>query len=164
MMLVTRRVLRGVVGAGVVAGAVLVGLAPSAVAAPPNCTAADLAGVSAGVSAATSAYLFTHPDVNAFFTGLEGAPRDTLRDQIQQYLDANPQVKDELAGIRQPLVDLKARCGGARRSRPTKASRRDSARRSSPRIAGRCRVPCTGRNHPRHGRAPYGQGPYRCRW
>ena len=112
MMLATRRVLGGVVGAGVVPGAVLVWLAPSAVAAPPNCTAADLAGVSAGVSAATSAYLFTHPDVNAFFTGLEGAPRDTLRDQIQQYLDANPQVKDELAGIRQPLVDLKARCGG----------------------------------------------------
>jgi len=87
-------------------------MAPSALATPPNCTAADLAGVSAGVSAATSAYLFTHPDVNAFFTGLEGAPRDTLRPQIQQYLDANPQVKDELAGIRQPLVDLKNRCGG----------------------------------------------------
>ncbi|MCB1290618.1 heme-binding protein [Mycolicibacterium sp.] len=112
MMISTRRVLGGVVGAGTVAGALLVGMAPSALATPPNCTAADLAGVSAGVSAATSAYLFTHPDVNAFFTGLEGAPRDTLRPQIQQYLDANPQVKDELAGIRQPLVDLKNRCGG----------------------------------------------------
>ena len=108
MMLSARRVLGGVV----VAGTVLVGLAPSAFAAPPNCTAGDLAGVSAGVSAATSAYLFTHPDVNAFFTSLEGSPRDTLREQIQQYLDANPQVKDELGGIRQPLVDLKARCGG----------------------------------------------------
>lgn len=106
------RVLVGVLGAGAVASAVLAGLAPSAFAAPPNCTAGDLAGVSAGVSAATSAYLFTHPDVNAFFTSLAGAPRDTLRDQIQQYLDANPQVKDELAGIRQPLVDLKTRCGG----------------------------------------------------
>lgn len=91
------------------AGAILT--APSALAAPPNCTAGDLAGVSAGVSAATSAYLFTHPDVNAFFTGLEGSPRDELRTQIQQYLDANPQVKAELAGIRQPLVDLKNRCG-----------------------------------------------------
>jgi len=27
-------------------------------------------------------------------------------------LDANPQVKADLGGIRQPLVDLKARCGG----------------------------------------------------
>lgn len=108
----SRTVIAGTIGAGAVVAGLLVELAPSAVAAPPNCTAADLAGVAAGVSAATSAYLFTHPDVNAFFTGLEGSPRDTLRDPIQQYLDANPQVKAELAGIRQPLADLRARCGG----------------------------------------------------
>lgn len=106
-----RRVVGGVFGAGAVVGTALLGPAASAIANPPNCTAADLAGVSAGVSAATSAYLFTHPEVNDFFTGLEGSPRDTLPDQIRQYLDANPQVKDELGGIRQPLVDLKARCG-----------------------------------------------------
>lgn len=105
--------IRHLLGAGLIAGALAVGLtpwAPSAVAAPPNCTAADLAGVSAGVSAATSAYLFTHPDVNAFFTGLEGTPRDELRGAIATYLNANPQVKAELAGIRQPLVDLRDRC------------------------------------------------------
>lgn len=111
MMFSARRVLAGTVGAGAVAGALLVGPASTALADPPNCTAADLAGVSAGVSAATSAYLFTHPEVNTFFTGLEGSPRDTLRGSIQQYLDANPQVKDELGGIRQPLVDLRTRCG-----------------------------------------------------
>lgn len=104
-----RRVMIAALGAGAVVG--LIGTAPSAAALPPNCTAADLAGVSAGVSAATSAYLFTHPDVNAFFTGLEGAPRDTLRPQIEQYLDANPQVRGELSAIRQPLVDIKNRCG-----------------------------------------------------
>jgi hemophore-related protein len=86
-------------------------MAPTVLAAPPNCTAADLAGVAAGVSAATSVYLFTNPDVNDFFTGLEGTPRDTLRSSVQAYLDANPSVRAELAGIRQPLVDLKARCG-----------------------------------------------------
>ena len=112
MTFTTRRVIGGALGAGAVAGALLIGMAPSALAAPPNCTAADLAGTAAGVSAATSAYLFTHPDVNAFFTGLEGSPRDTLRDQVQQYLDANPQTKAELSGIRQPLADLKTRCGG----------------------------------------------------
>ncbi len=106
-------VIAGTIGAGAVAGAVLVGMAPSALAAPPNCTAADLAGTAAGVSAATSAYLFTHPDVNAFFTGLEGAPRDQIRTQVQQYLDYNPTVKADLQGIRQPLVDLKNRCGGS---------------------------------------------------
>jgi len=111
-MFSTRRVIAGTIGAGAVAGTLLVGLAPSALAAPPNCTAGDLAGVAAGVSAATSAYLFTHPDVNGFFTSLEGSPRDNLRTQVQQYLDANPQVKAELSGIRQPLADLKTRCGG----------------------------------------------------
>lgn len=104
--------IRHLLGAGLVAGALAVGIAPAAVAAPPNCTAADLAGVSAGVSAATSAYLFTHPDVNAFFTGLEGSPRDELRGAIATYLDANPQVKAELQAIRQPLMDLRDRCGG----------------------------------------------------
>lgn len=111
MRLSTRRVIAGTVGAGAVVGSLL-GLAPAAVAAPPNCTAADLAGTAAGVSAATSAYLFTHPEVNAFFTGLEGTPRDTLRGQIEQYMNANPRVRDELTAIRQPLTDLRNRCGG----------------------------------------------------
>lgn len=106
-----RRLAGATIGAGAVAASLLVGMAPSALAAP-NCTAADLAGTAAGVSAATSAYLFTHPDVNAFFTSLEGTPRDTLRGQVQQYLDANPQVQADLTGIRQPLADLRARCGG----------------------------------------------------
>ncbi|MGY4710627.1 heme-binding protein [Mycolicibacterium sp. CBM1] len=109
-----RRAVVGAIGTGAVAGAILVGAAPVALAdPPPNCTAADLAGVAAGVSAATSAYLFTHPDVNAFFTGLEGAPRDTIRTEVKQYLDYNPSVKADLQGIRQPLVDLKNRCGGS---------------------------------------------------
>jgi hemophore-related protein len=109
-----RRAVAGTVGAGAIAGAMLFGALPSAMAeAPPNCTAADLAGVASGVSAATSAYLFTHPDVNWFFTSLEGQPRDQIRDDVQTYLDANPQVKTDLTGIRQPLVDLKNRCGTA---------------------------------------------------
>ena len=107
-----RRLVGATIGGGAVVASLLVGMAPSALAAPPNCTAADLAGTAAGVSAATSAYLFTHPDVNAFFTSLEGTPRDTLRAQVQQYLDANPQTQADLAGIRQPLTDLRARCGG----------------------------------------------------
>jgi hemophore-related protein len=88
------RAMSASIGAGAVAGALLVGMAPSALAAPPNCTAADLAGVAAGVSAATSAYLFVRPDVNDFFTGLEGTPRDTLRESVQQYLDEVPLWRD----------------------------------------------------------------------
>jgi len=113
-----RRVIAGALGAGAIGGAVLFGALPSAMADdpannPPNCTAADLAGVAAGVSASTSAYLFTHPDVNYFFTSLEGLPRDEVRSQVSDYLDKNPQAKADLTGIRQPLVDLKNRCGAA---------------------------------------------------
>lgn len=113
-----RRVVAGVAGAGAVAGAMLFGAIPSALADdpannPPNCTAADLAGVASGVSASTSAYLFTHPDVNNFFTSLEGLPREEVRTKVHDYLEANPQTKAELSGIRQPLVDLKNRCGEA---------------------------------------------------
>ncbi len=102
----------GVLAAGVLSSAVLL-TAPIALADPPNCTAADLAGVAAGVSAATSAYLFTHPELNAFVTGLKGQPRDSVRAQVLQYLDGNPQMKAEVQAIRQPLSDIRNRCGGS---------------------------------------------------
>jgi heme-binding protein len=113
-----RRAVAGAVGTGALAGAMLFGAVPSALADdpannPPNCTAGDLSQVAAGVSAATSAYLFSHPDVNWFFTSLEGLPRDEVRGEVTKYLDQNPQTKAELTGIRQPLVDLKNRCGAA---------------------------------------------------
>ncbi|WP_029106470.1 heme-binding protein [Mycobacterium sp. URHD0025] len=113
-----RRVVAGVAGTGAVAGAMLFGAIPSALADdpannPPNCSAADLAGVASGVSASTSGYLFTHPDVNNFFTSLEGLPREEVKTKVHDYLEANPQTKAELTGIRQPLVDLKNRCGEA---------------------------------------------------
>ncbi len=92
---------------------VLVGTAAPALAdPPPNCTAADLAGITAGVSASTSAYLFTHPDVNEFFTGLKGQDRDVKRERVRAYLDANPQVQADFQGIRQPLQDFRDRCRG----------------------------------------------------
>jgi heme-binding protein len=112
---------RGLIGLGTAAmgltlslGAVL-GTAATAAAdpPPPNCTSADLAGVLSGVTAATSVYLFTHPDVNAYFTGLKDLPTDQRRERIRQFLDANPQVRADLQGIRQPSLDFRARCSVA---------------------------------------------------
>ena len=105
-----RRKVIGAISASAVAGAMIVGTAATAAADPPNCTAADLAGVMAGISAATSAYLFTHPDVNAFFTSLKGQPKDQIRAQAQTVTCAYPQVRADLQGIRQPSVDLRNRC------------------------------------------------------
>ena len=107
-----RRAVVGAIGAGAVAGAMFFSAAPSALAdLPPGCTAGDVAQIRANVSAGTSAYLFTHPWVNDFFTGLAGQPRDQIRTQVQDYLAANPQEQGELQAIRQPLTDLRNRCG-----------------------------------------------------
>lgn len=109
-----RRAVAGAVGTGALAGAMLFGALPTAMAEePPNCTAADLAFVAAGVSRATSDYLFSHPDVNYFFTSLEGKNRDEVRAEVDRYMNGNPMAKAELTGIRQPLVDIKNRCGDA---------------------------------------------------
>jgi hemophore-related protein len=93
------------------AGAALLGPAPSALADQPNCTSADLEGVRAGVDASTSAYLFTHPDLNLYVSTLHGLSREQVAQHMQGYLAQHPQEQGEMAGIRQPLVDLKNRCG-----------------------------------------------------
>ena len=85
-----RRAVAGAIGTGALAGAMLFGALPSK---------------------ATSDYLFSHPDVNYFFTALEGKNRDEVRAEVETYMNANPMVKGEMTGIRQPLVDLKNRCG-----------------------------------------------------
>ncbi len=107
-----RRAVAGAAATGALAGVMLFGALPSAMAEePPNCTAADLAFVAAGVSKATADYLFSHPDVNYFFTSLEGKTRDEVRTEVDKYMNANPIVKAEMTGVRQPLVDIKNRCG-----------------------------------------------------
>lgn len=113
MSLSTRPFHRMIVGA--VVGAALIGSAPYALADPPpapapGCSAGDFEQVTAQVAAATSVYMFTHPDVNAFFSTLKGLPREQARSQVDAYFVANPQTQSELAGIRKPLRDMKANC------------------------------------------------------
>jgi hemophore-related protein len=118
-----RRAVAEVIGSGAVACAVLfagpaVAFAeptpapppPAPAAPPPGCTAADLAQASGTVGTAMGQYLFSHPDVNNFFTSLRGLPNEELRGRVQTYMDANPQVETEINGIRQPVTDLRNRC------------------------------------------------------
>jgi hemophore-related protein len=77
---------------------------------PPGCTTADMTGVMSGISAAMAAYLFSHPDVNAFFTGLQGQSKTAVRDQTEAYLNANPDVRADLEAIRAPSRDFRDRC------------------------------------------------------
>jgi heme-binding protein len=78
---------------------------------PPNCSAADLEGVRAGVDASTSAYLFTHPDLNDYMTGLKAMSRAQVAAKVKQYMAVHPDEQTDMANIRQPLVDIKDRCG-----------------------------------------------------
>ena len=114
-MMVSRLVTAVCTGAGM--GAALFGASPLAHANqdpganPPNCSAADLEGVRSGVSASTSAYLFTHPDLNDFMTSLKSMSRAEVAAKVNDYMAAHPDEKADMAGIRQPLVDLRDRCG-----------------------------------------------------
>ena len=114
----TTRRLAIAVFAGAATGAALLGVSPLANAAqdpgnnPPGCTSADLEGVRAGVDASTSAYLFTHPDLNAYVSTLQGLSRDQVAQQVDGYMTTHPQEDVEMNGIRQPLMDLKDHCGG----------------------------------------------------
>jgi len=72
-----------------------------------------MAGIMSGVGFSMSGYLFTHPDVNSFFTSLQGLPREQIRAKVQDYLAANPQVRDEITAIRQPNTDFRDRCGAS---------------------------------------------------
>jgi heme-binding protein len=116
-MLISVRTLRraglGVItgGAMLIAGASVASADPvPPVPPPPNCTAGDLAVASGNVGTAMGAYLFSHPDVNDFFTGLKGQPNSEIHDRVKTYMDAHPEVESEINGIRQPLTDLRSRC------------------------------------------------------
>ena len=114
-MLLSALTARRAVAAAIVVGTMQVGIAPFALAEPPpppapGCSAGDFEQIKSAVAAATADYMFTHPDVNAFFSSLKGQPRDQIHSQIQNYLDNNPQTKSDLAGIRQPLRDMRDRC------------------------------------------------------
>ncbi len=77
---------------------------------PPGCSTADMTGVMSGVSAALAAYLFTHPPANDFFTGLQGLPKAQVREETEDYLNANPSVRADIEAIRQPSRDFRDRC------------------------------------------------------
>jgi hemophore-related protein len=93
-----------------IGGAQLASAEPAPAPPPPNCTAGDLAVASGTVGSAMGDYLFSHPDVNDFFTSLRGLPNTEVHDRVQTYMDAHPQVESEITGIRQPLTDLRSRC------------------------------------------------------
>lgn len=107
-LLIARRASAAVLSAG----AVLIAGAATAAAAPgPGCMAGDITAVESQVAAGMTAFFFTHPDVNAFFSNVQGLPKEEARSQTKAYLAANPDIKAQIDGIRGPVTDLRNRCG-----------------------------------------------------
>ena len=117
--MLSRRVMRsalvGAIGTSAMAGAMLFAGAslasgeptpappsPAPAAPAPGCTAADLAQASGTVGTAMGVYLFTHPDVNNFFTGLRGLPNEEIRGDVQNYMNANPRLSPKSTGSANP--------------------------------------------------------------
>lgn len=106
----SRSALRLVLATG--AGALVLAVAAPARADEPvpGCTTADMTAVMSGISAAMSAYLFTHPDVNTVFSSMQGLPKAEVSEQTEAYLNANPDVRADLEAIRAPSLEFRDRC------------------------------------------------------
>ena len=116
MLVYDRSAVVGAIGLGAVAGA-LVATAPSALADPPQLQCSRPGGRHCWSAAATSAYLFTHPDVNDFMTGLTGQPgtrcRPTCRSTSTPTRRPRPRSKHPPA-----TADMRDRCGPPLLDRP----------------------------------------------
>ncbi len=104
-----RRAAAAIIGTGIAAGVVALGPAGTA-GADPGCTVADMTAVETGVAAAMTTYLWTHPDVNDFFTSLQGLDNTDAFAKTRDYLTANPDIKAQMDAIQGPADDLRTRC------------------------------------------------------
>ena len=105
--LAARRTVAALLGTGAV---LIAGVAPALADITPGCSAADIAAVEGQVATAMAGYLATHPDVNIFFSGVQGLAKADAVSQTKSYLTANPQAQAEINAIRGPVFDLRTRC------------------------------------------------------
>lgn len=105
---------------GVLAGSMLVFgpaaiLAPMATAQPnpaaPNCSAANVASTVSAATAAESAYLLANPQHNAALSGISSQPQEQMQGAYNAYFEQNPQARNDLAAVHQPVSALREQCG-----------------------------------------------------
>jgi hemophore-related protein len=110
-----RRGLFGVLAGGVLTFGAAAMLAPMATAQPnpaaPNCTAANVASTVSAATAAESAYLLAHPQHNEALSGISSQPQEQVQGAYNAYFEQNPQARDELAAVHQPVSALREQCG-----------------------------------------------------
>jgi heme-binding protein len=106
---------RGIVGA-CAAGSLLGGLAvatiaaPSAAAAPEQCSASAVSGTVSSATGEARAYLASHPAANQAVTTAFSQPRPQAAATLRGYFTANPQEYYDLRGILAPIGDVQRQC------------------------------------------------------
>ena len=102
--------------AGVAVGCLLGGVtaatiaAPTAAAAPDQCTAGGVSNTVSTTLGSAQAYLDTHPGANQAVGAAFSQPRPQAAATLRDYFTANPQEYYELRGILAPIGDTQRQC------------------------------------------------------
>jgi heme-binding protein len=105
---------RAIVGA--CAGSLLGGLAvatiaaPSAAAAPDQCSASEVSGIVSSATGAARNYLASHPGADQAVTTAFSQPRPQAAATLRGYFTANPGEYYELRGILAPIGEKQRQC------------------------------------------------------
>ncbi len=106
-----RRQVAGVTAAGLLGGlAAATIVAPSASAAPDQCSADGLSGTVSSVTGAAQQYLAGHPGANQVVTDAIHQPRTQAEANVRGYFTGHPQEYYELRGILAPIGDAQRSC------------------------------------------------------
>jgi heme-binding protein len=103
------RGLFGVFASGVLAVAATIA-APTAAAAPAECSAAGLAITVSGVTGAAGQYLGGHPDANQALTAAGAQTPSDAEAALRTYFATHPQEFTDLQAIARPLTEMRQQC------------------------------------------------------
>lgn len=111
-----RRGLFGMFAGGLLAFGSAAIIAPVATAQPapvpgPECTASNVAGTVSTAAASEGAYLTANPQTNEMLTTISAQPQPEAQSAYASFFAQNPQVKDDLSAIHQPVSALQDNCG-----------------------------------------------------
>ncbi len=106
-----RRNIAGVCAAGLLGGVAAATIAaPSAMAAPDQCSASSVSGTVSSVTGSARAYLDGHPGASQAVTTAFTQPRPQASATLRGYFTANPQEYYDLRGILAPIGDVQRTC------------------------------------------------------
>ncbi|MGV0838015.1 heme-binding protein [Mycolicibacterium thermoresistibile] len=107
----TRRRIAGALAGSLFGGmAAAVIVAPTASAAPEQCTASAVSNTVSSVTGQARDYLAGHPGANQVLTAAANQPRAEASANVRSYFTANPNEYYELRNIVAPIGDVQRQC------------------------------------------------------